>query len=109
VKLATIVALAALALPTVALAETGNRPSNNGAASHSNGLAPSPGVTQNAPGQQRPRNGSPGDPGNTGSDSGMEASDMGGSGAANTGQKTTTDPATAGQSGARTGSPPSSR
>lgn len=48
-KLATLAALAAFARPTAAVTESGNVPSSNGSASDSNRLAPSPGVTQNAP------------------------------------------------------------
>jgi len=57
-KLTTLALVATVAFPIAALAEDST-----------------PGVTDNAPGQQRRTNGSPGDAGNTGSDSGMEASD----------------------------------
>ena len=82
-KIATLAMVAAVAFPAVTLAEAGDASSSDsstagasrtiGAAADSSRLPPSPGVTQNEPSQQT--NGAPGDPGNTGSDSGMKASD----------------------------------
>jgi hypothetical protein len=97
-KLGTLMVLAAaVALPAAALAEGGSSGGSSGASSagssSTTGAAgsstspPSPGVSQNAPGQQRRTNGASGDPG---SNAGMEASDVGGSGDANTGRSTTT-------------------
>ena len=78
-KVATLTIMAAIALPALALAEGDSTSAGKGAASttgaaaDSSRLPQSPGVTQNAPGRRT--NGTPGDSGNTGTDSGMEASD----------------------------------
>jgi hypothetical protein len=100
-KLSTLAVLATTAaFPVAALAQGGSSggpsagPSSGssnttGAAADSSRLPPSPGVSQNAPGRHTQKNGAAGDPGNTGSDSGTEASDeVAGSAGANIGQNT---------------------
>jgi len=76
-KLSILASVVTIAFPLAALAEDngGVLPKSAEPTASSSRLPPSPGVTDNAPGQQRLTNGSPGDAGNTGSDNGMEASD----------------------------------
>jgi len=76
-KLTTLTLVALVAFPMAAFAEDSGPvlPKAAEPTPSSSRLPPSPGVTENASGQQRLTNGSPGDAGNTGSDNGMEASD----------------------------------